>query len=154
MFIDTVHSDDDHIETTLFTRFTGMSISEAEDAPASRARSPQGESEDKEGHGKTTQGTVACCRKYSEGQVNCNSCLNTALSLWMDQSDTKEQDVARGTLGILDVAGSPGLDMNTLLVSRPFTYLVIEVIRENLIRQRLRKNVVVTAQAFYRCWSP
>jgi hypothetical protein len=120
IYIDTAHSDDDHIETTIFTRFTSMSISDAEDAPASRARSPSAEkedSEDSEEHGKTIQGTVACCRKYSEGQVNCDLCLNTALRVWVDQSNPKEQEVARGTLGILDVAGSAGHDLNTLLVS-------------------------------------
>jgi hypothetical protein len=95
----------------------GTSISDAEDALGSRAGTPAAEIEDNGEHGKTIQGTVACCRKYSEAVVNCDSCLNTALRVWADQSDTKEREVAHRVLDMLDVAGIAGLDINTLLVS-------------------------------------
>ena len=98
-----------------------MSIPDAEDAPASEAHSPSAEIEDNEEHGKTTKGTAACCRKYSEGHVNCDSCLSTAFRAWEDQTDTKEQ-VAHGALDILDAAGPAGLDMSTLLVSALYRF--------------------------------
>lgn len=116
-FVDTFDADDDHIETTIFTRFTGMSTSDAEDALGSRPGTPAAEIENNEEHGKTIQGTVACCRKYSEGVVNCELCLNTALRVWADHSDTNDREVARRVLDMLDVSGINGLDVDTLLVS-------------------------------------
>jgi transcription factor C subunit 3 len=115
----TVHLDDDHIETTIFTRsrFSGVSTLDKEDAEANRTRTPSAAEDGDEGHGKTTEGTVACCRKYSDGQVNCDSCLNTALRAWVVQSDPKEQEVYRSILDVLDEAGHAGLDTSTLIVS-------------------------------------
>lgn len=112
-----VHVDDDHIETAIFTRFSSISPSDTEDAPASRVRSPSAEEDDVEGHGRTTEGTIACCRKYSDGQVNCDLCLNGALKTWALQSDTKEQEVAHRILDMLAEAGPAGLDLGTLIVS-------------------------------------
>ncbi|KAH9081834.1 hypothetical protein EDB83DRAFT_588048 [Lactarius deliciosus] len=41
---------------------------------------------------RTTEGTVACCRRYSDGLVNCDSCLNLALGGWFAQSNAKERE--------------------------------------------------------------
>lgn len=68
-----------------------------------------------EGHGKTNEGAVACCRKYSDGQVNCDSCLDTALKAWVVRSDPKEQ-VSRRVLAVLDEAGPAGMHISTLIV--------------------------------------
>ncbi len=108
--------DDDHIETTIFTRF--VSTSDAGDVPDSRPGSPSSENDESNtGHGKTLEGTVACCRKFSDGLVNCNSCLNLALSEWFAKSDAKERQVCRRVLNILETAGPAGLDVNALVVS-------------------------------------
>jgi hypothetical protein len=114
-----VHLDDDHIETTIFTRsrLSGISTSDTEDAEANRTHTPSAVEDGDEGHGKTTEGKVACCRKYSDGQVNCDSCLNTALKAWVVQSEPKEQEVSRHILDVLDEAGPAGLDISTLIVS-------------------------------------
>ncbi|KAI0308044.1 hypothetical protein B0F90DRAFT_1664967 [Multifurca ochricompacta] len=106
-------ADDDHIETTIYTCFT--STPDAEEAPASRACSPLIEKEDREGHGKTADGTVACCRKYSDGLVNCESCLDTALRAWAAESDAKEQEILRRVLDILEGAGPAGLNIGALI---------------------------------------
>jgi oxalate---CoA ligase len=141
-YVEMFHTDDDHIETMIFTRFTGTPISDAEDALGSRADTPAAEIEDNEEHGKTIQGTVACCRKFSEGVVNCESCLKTALRVWTDQSDTNEREVARRALDMLDVAGIAGLDINTFLVSTISQILVTDdELRTFLpLRQRLRSR--------------
>jgi hypothetical protein len=83
----------------------------------SRAHSPSVEEDDNERHGKTAEGTVACCRQYSDGQVNCDSCLNAAFIAWALESNTKEQDISRRILNALDEAGPAGLDVSTLIVS-------------------------------------
>jgi hypothetical protein len=64
----------------------------------------------------TAEGTLACCRTTSDGQVNCDSCLNTALHVWTLQSDTKEQEISRRVLDVLEEAGPAGLDVSTLMV--------------------------------------
>lgn len=108
--------DDDHIETTIFARFA--SASDADDVTESRAQTPFSEKNDNNaGHGKTLEGTVACCRKYSDGLVDCDSCLNLALEGWFAQSNAKEREVCQHLLNILNAAGPTGLDMNTLVVS-------------------------------------
>jgi hypothetical protein len=89
---------------------------DAEDAEANRTRTPPTAEDGDEGHGKTIEGTVACCRKYSDGQVNCDACLDTALKAWVVQSDPKEQEVSRSILDVLDKAGPAGLDINTVIV--------------------------------------
>lgn len=114
--VNAIYIDDDHIETTIFTRFSSRHTLDT-DPPVNCVRSPSVEEEDSEGHGKTTDSTIACCRKYSDGQVNCDSCLNTALKLWAIQSDEKEQEVSRRILDELDKAGPAGLDISTLIVS-------------------------------------
>ena len=118
----TTHLDDDHIETTIFTRSLGISMPDTEDASMSRAHSPLAEEDDDEGHGKASDGTVACCRQYSEGQVNCDSCLNAARKAWAVGSNTKEQEMSRRILDVLDHAGPAGLDISTLIVSTYFKY--------------------------------
>jgi hypothetical protein len=111
--------DDDHIETTIYTRsrFSGVSILDTEDAEANRTCTPSAVEDGDEGHGTTLGGAVACCRKYSDGQVNCDVCLETALKAWVVQSDPKEQDVSRRVLAVLDEAGPAGLHIGTLIVS-------------------------------------
>lgn len=100
----------------MFARFA--SASGAEDVAESRAQTPLTEKDDDNaGHGKTLEGTVACCRKYSDGLVNCESCLNLALDVWFVQSNAKQREVCRHVLNLLEAAGSTGLDMNTLIVS-------------------------------------
>ncbi|KAH9050483.1 hypothetical protein EDB84DRAFT_1449184 [Lactarius hengduanensis] len=107
-------ADDDHIETTIFARFE--STSDAEDVTESRVQTPLSENDvNNAEHGKTTEGTVACCRRYSDGLVNCNSCLNLALGVWFAQSNAKEREVCRHVLNTLEAAGPTGLDMNTLV---------------------------------------
>jgi hypothetical protein len=119
-----VYLDDDHIETTIFTRprFSGISTLDTEDAEVNRTRTPSVAEDSDEGHGKTTDGTVACCRKYSDGQVNCDSCLNTALKAWVVQSDPKEQEVSCRILDVLDAAGPAGLDISTVIVSTLYKF--------------------------------
>jgi oxalate---CoA ligase len=119
-----VHIDDDHIETTIFTRscFSGISTLDTEDAEVNQTCTPSAVEDGDEGHGKTTEGTVACCRKASDGQVNCDSCLNTALKAWVLQSDPKEQEVAHRILDVLDVAGPAGLDISTVIVSTLYRF--------------------------------
>ena len=111
--------DDDHIETTIFTRsrLSGVSALDTEDAEANRTCTPFAVEDGDEGHGKTMEGTVACCRKYSDGQVSCDVCLNTALKAWAVQSGPNEQDVSRRILAVLDEAGPAGLHISTLIVS-------------------------------------
>jgi hypothetical protein len=111
------HLDDDHIETTIFTRSSSISMPTTEDPPASRAHSPSVEEDDNERHGKTTEGTVACCRQFSDGQVNCDSCLNAALKARALESNTTEQEMSRRIMNVLDKAGPAGLDISTLIVS-------------------------------------
>ncbi|KAH9178894.1 hypothetical protein EDB89DRAFT_2111752 [Lactarius sanguifluus] len=107
-------ADDDHIETTIFARFE--SASDADDVTESRVQTPLSENDvNNAEHGKTTEGTVACCRRYSDGLVNCNSCLNLALGGWFAQSNAKEREVCRHVLNTLEAAGPTGLDMNTLV---------------------------------------
>ena len=109
-------SDDDHIETAIFARFA--TASDADDITESRAQTPLPEKDDGNArHGKTLDGTVACRRKYSDGLVNCDSCLNVALDVWSAQSNAKQRDVCRHVLNILEAAGPTGLDTNTLIVS-------------------------------------
>ncbi|KAI0304649.1 hypothetical protein BC826DRAFT_977421 [Russula brevipes] len=94
-----------------FHTLSSILPSDTEDALASRVRSPSAEEDDVEGHGRTTGGTVACCRKYSDGQVNCDLCLNSALKTWALQSDTKEQEVAHRILDMLDEAALQALTL-------------------------------------------
>ena len=137
-----IRLDDDHIETTIFTRSLNVSISDTEDAFASRAQSPSAEEDDDEGHGKTTDGAVACCRQYSDGQVNCGSCLNAALKAWAVESNTNEQEVSRRVLDVLDEAGPAGLRISTLVVSTRFAISVMTVLVINAIRQMLWEEAV------------
>lgn len=113
------HLDDDHIENTIYTRSLLSSVTtlETEDVEANRTCTPSTMEDGDEGHGKTIEGAVACCRKYSDGQVNCDLCLNTALKACVIQFGPKEQDVSRRVLGLLDEAGPAGLHINTLIVS-------------------------------------
>jgi hypothetical protein len=116
--------DDDHIETTIYTRSrpSGVSALDTEDAEANRTRTPSTVEDSDEGHGKTIEGAVACCRKYSDGQVNCDLCLNTALKAWVVQSGPKEQEVSRRVLAVLDEAGPAGLHISTLIVSAHYKF--------------------------------
>jgi len=118
------HQDDDHIETTILTCFSTVPPldTEADDTSASRARSPSAEGGE-EGHGITAEGTIACCRKTSDGQVNCDSCLSPAFHAWTLQSDTKEQDISRRVLDMLEEAGPAGLDISTLMVCAAFRFV-------------------------------
>jgi hypothetical protein len=113
------HLDDDHIETTIYTcsRLSGVSTLDTEDVGANRTCTPSAVEDGNEGHGKTIEGAVACCRKYSDGLVNCDLCLNTALKAWVVQSRPKEQEVSRRILAVLDEAGPPGLHISTLIAS-------------------------------------
>ncbi len=77
-----------------------------------------------EGHGKTINGTSACCRKYSDGQVDCDSCLNTALKASFVQSDPKEQEVSRHVLAVVDKAGPAGINITTLIVSALYNLMM------------------------------
>ena len=137
-----IRLDDDHIETTIFTRSLNGSMSDTEDAFASRAHSPSAEEDDDEGHGKTTDGAVACCRQYSDGQVNCGSCLNTALKAWAVESSTNEQEVSRHVLDALDEAGPAGLHISTLIVSAHLASSVMTILVINTIRQTLWEEAV------------
>lgn len=137
-----IRLDDDHIETTIFTRSLNVSISDTEDAFASRAQSPSAEEDDDEGHGKTTDGAVACCRQYSDGQVNCGTCLNAALKAWAVESNTNEQEVSRRVLDVLDEAGPAGLHISTLVVSTHFPISVMTILVINAIRQMLWEDAV------------
>jgi oxalate---CoA ligase len=113
------HLDDDHIETTIYTRsrLSGVPTLDTEGVEANRTCTPSAVGDGDEGHGKTIEGAVACCRKYSDGQVNCDLCLNTALKAWVVQSGPKEQEVSRRVLAVLDEAGPAGLHISTLIVS-------------------------------------
>jgi hypothetical protein len=113
------HLDDDHIETTIYTcsRLSGVSTLDTEDVEANRTCTPLAVEDGDEGHGKTIEDVAACCRKYSDGQVNCDLCLNTALTTWVVQSGPKEQEVSRRVLAALDEAGTAGLHISTLIVS-------------------------------------
>ena len=137
-----IHLDDDHIETTIFTRPLNVSMSDTEDALASRAQSPSLEEDDEEGHGKTTAGAVACCRQYSDGQVNCGSCLNAAFRAWAAESNTSEHEVSRRVLDVLDEAGPAGLHISTLIVSTHFAISVVTILVINTIRQMLWEEAV------------
>ena len=123
-----IRQDDDHIETTILTRSLNVSMSDTEDAFASRAHSPLPEEDDDEGHGKTTDGAVACCRQYSDGQVNCGPCLNSALKAWAVESNTNEQEVSRRVLDVLDEAGPAGLHISTLIVRTHLTISVMTIL--------------------------
>jgi hypothetical protein len=118
------HLDDDHIETTIYTRsrLSGVSTLDTEDIEPNRTCTPSGVEDSNEGHGKTIEGAVACCRKYSDGQVNCDPCLNTALKAWVVQSDPREQEMSRRVLAVLDEAGPAGLHISTLLVSALYQF--------------------------------
>lgn len=111
--------DDDHIETTIYTRSRLSSVFtlDTENVEATQTRTPSAVEDGDEGHGKTREGAVACCRKYSDGQVNCDVCLNTAFKAWVVRSDPKEQEVSRRILAVLDEAGPDGLHISTLIVS-------------------------------------
>ena len=118
------HLDDDHIETTIYTRsrLSGVSTLDTEDVEANRTCTPSAVEDSDEGHGKTTEGAAACCRKYSDGQVNCDLCLNAALKVWVVQSGPKEQEVSRRVLAVLDEAGPAGLHIGTLIVSALYQF--------------------------------
>jgi hypothetical protein len=118
------HLDDDHIETTIYThsRLSGVSTLDTEDAEATRTCTPLAVEDGDEGHGKTIEGAAACCRKYSDGQVNCDLCLNTALAAWVVQSGPKEQEVSRRVLAAFDEAGTAGLHISTLIVSALYQF--------------------------------
>ncbi|KAF8506874.1 hypothetical protein F5888DRAFT_45373 [Russula emetica] len=112
-------ADDDHIETTIYTRsrLSGVSTLDTEDVEAKRTCTPSAVEDGDEGHGKTIEGAAACCRKCSNGQVNCDLCLNTALKAWVVQSGSKEQEVPRRVLAVLDEAGPAGLHISTLITN-------------------------------------
>jgi hypothetical protein len=112
------HLDDDHIETTIYTRsrLSGVSTLDTEDVEANLTCTPSAVEDGDDGHGKTIEGAVACCRKYSDGQVNCDLCLNTALKARVARSGPKEQEVPRRVLAMLDEAGPAGVHISTLLV--------------------------------------
>lgn len=118
------HTDDDHIETTIYTRsrLSGVSTLDTEDVEANQTVTPSAVEDSDEDHGKTIEGAVACCRKYSDGQVNCDLCLNNALKGWVVQSSPKEQEVSRRVLGVLDEAGFAGLHIKTLIVSALYQF--------------------------------
>jgi len=113
------HLDDDHIETTIYTRsrLSGISTLDTEDIEANRTCTPSVVEGGDEGHGKTIEGAVACCRKYSDGQVNCDLCLNAALKAWLIQSGPNEKEVSHRVLAQLEEAGPAGLHISTLIVS-------------------------------------
>ncbi|KAI0274891.1 hypothetical protein BC834DRAFT_850125 [Gloeopeniophorella convolvens] len=108
-------ADDDHIETAIFTSFaSGPDAGGTVDTQESRTLSPPPE-EDNQSHGKTVDGDVACCRKYSDGLVNCEACLDSALSSWLAQSSNQERIVFQRIMGCLKVAGCAGLSASALL---------------------------------------
>jgi hypothetical protein len=117
--INASHLDDDHIETTIYarSRLPGVFTLDTENVEANQTHAPSTVEDGDEGHGKTMEGAVACCRKYSDGQVNCDVCLNTALKAWVVQSGPKEQDVSRRLLAVLEEAGPAGLHISTVMVS-------------------------------------
>lgn len=119
IFSDASHLDDDHIETTIYTHshLSGVSTLDTEDVEANLTCTPSAVEDGDDGHGRTIEGAVACCRKYSDGQVNCDLCLKTALKAWIVQSGPKEQEVSRRILAVLDEAGPAGLHISTLIVS-------------------------------------
>ena len=118
------HLDDDHIETTIYTRSRppGVFTLDTENVEANQTCTPSAVEDGDEGHGKTMEGAVACCRKYSDGQVNCDVCLNTALKAWVVQSGPKEQEVSRRILAVLEEAGHAGLHISTVIVSTLYQF--------------------------------
>jgi hypothetical protein len=93
-------------------------MSGTEGALASRAHSPLAEEDDDEGYRKTTYDVVACCRQYSDAQVNYGSCLNAALKAWAIESRTKECEVSYRVLDALDKV----LPASTLVLSQLNTH--------------------------------
>ena len=109
------------------SRLLGVSTLDTEDVEANRTVTPSAVEDSDEDHGKTIEGAVACCRKYSDGQVNCDLCLNNALRRWVVQSGPKEQEVCRRVLGVLDEAGPAGLHISTLIVSALYQFYDVKL---------------------------
>jgi oxalate---CoA ligase len=91
-------------------------------SPASSLSLPSMEMEidAEEEHGKTVDGLIACCKRNSDGLVDCLSCLEEESTVFADSLRTEEQPVALQILEIFRGRGSEGMTRSDLNVSFDF----------------------------------
>lgn len=60
-------------------------------------------------HGKTEDGSIACCRKVSDDAVDCQACLDQAFSSFTASLDPKDQELAIFVVKSIAEAGPRGI---------------------------------------------
>lgn len=116
-----IHSlDDDQIETLLTVRFHDIAdpTPELQSSEASPSASQMElDTETSLTHETTTEGQIGCCRKESNGLVDCLRCLDDVLSTFLQDLDSIDADLARRILTTVSEATSKGVSKDQLFVS-------------------------------------
>ena len=116
---DVPFKDDDQIETLLSVRFCNFSdatpeLRSSESSPSTSHAELLGEHTSE--HGATVQGGQACCRKESEGLVDCMGCLESDSSMFLIGLDPVDADVVNHISMTARHAGAKGVTKEQLLV--------------------------------------
>ena len=110
--------DDDQIETAIFVQVHDLSSpvhrSSRVSPPAASVMELDESSFD---HGKSVDGGVACCRRESDGLVDCQACIEEEHSNFTINLNKEDRELALHMLTIIREAGSNGIARNDLRVS-------------------------------------
>jgi oxalate---CoA ligase len=111
--------DDDQIETLLSVRFHDFvdPTPELQSSEASPSASQMGlDTETSLTHGTIAEGQIGCCRRESNGLVDCLRCLDEVLSTFLQDLDSTDADLIRRILKIVSEAGAKGVSKDQLFV--------------------------------------
>ena len=109
--------DDDQIETTLSIRFQNLSrpeLQSPEGSPGTINLGPENE-QDLE-HGLNHEGKPACCRKESDGIIDCQGCLEVEKSSFLAGLTQQDNVLVHFILNAVHQAGTKGIKKDNLLV--------------------------------------
>lgn len=67
-------------------------------------------------HGLDHEGKTACCRKESDGLIDCQGCLESETSSFLAGLTQQENDLVQSILNAVHQAGAKGIEKENLLV--------------------------------------
>jgi hypothetical protein len=111
--------DDDQIETLLSVRFHNFDdpAPELQSSEASPSASHMElDAETSSTHGVTVDGQIACCKRESDGLIDCLCCLEVELSTFLIILDPGDADLVQRIMTTVREAAAEGVSKDQLLV--------------------------------------
>ncbi|KAI0067924.1 hypothetical protein BV25DRAFT_1819394 [Artomyces pyxidatus] len=109
-------ADDDHIETRILVSFKLSSVpTDEQQSPRATSPTSASEREDAGEHGFTVSDKPGCCKRLSDGIVDCQACLDAEKLVVISRLDNREQEICRQLMKVLQDAGEKGVPKEELL---------------------------------------